>query len=110
MEIVIRDYNPKTDDPYIYSTWTKYSWYSPKEEIHVSKKEYFSHLIQHIKYVLMKGETKIACLKDDPYVIIGYIVMHENNISWKCIKKDYHNQGIDELLIKSIKGKINEEK
>ncbi len=105
MEITIRPYTSETDDSYIYSTWTKYSWYSPIEPIDLPKNVYFIKKAEQIKYFLESGLTKVACLKDEPYVIIGYVVAHNNEIKWLCVKKDFRNQGIEEFLLKSVKGK-----
>lgn len=105
VEIIIRDYNPKTDDPYIYSTWTKYCWYSPTEEHTKTKKDWFTDKIQEIKQLLESGRVKIACFKEDPYVIAGYIVAKDGDVVWTCTKKDYHNQGIERLLTQAIQEK-----
>ena len=108
-EVTIRSYNPMTDDSYIYSTWSKYAWYSSKDPISISKHQFFKQKNAYIKDILQNGVVKVACVKDDPYVIMGYIVVHNNKVEWLCVKKDYHNQGIEELLKRSLKGRILDE-
>lgn len=108
VEIVIRPYSHLTDDPYIYSTWTRYAWYSPKEPIKESKRIFFKNKSKEIKDILLTNQVNIACCSDSPYFIIGYIAVHDSKIAWMCVKKTYKDQGIEELLIKSMKGKIDE--
>lgn len=104
-DVIVRPYDAE-DDPYIYSTWTKYSWYSPKRPILIGKKRYFKEKNEEIKAVLTEGIVKIACMQDDPSLIIGYIVVKDRKIAWICVKKDYHNQGVDAMLIRSMKGEL----
>lgn len=108
MEIAIRDYSPETDDGYIYSTWIKYAWYSPKEPIQLNKPEFFKRKTEEINSLLIKGRTKVACIKEDPAIIMGYCVVSEGELKWICVKKDFRNQGIEELLKQSLKGYLNE--
>ncbi len=109
MLITIRNYNPETDDGYIYSTWTKYAWYSPKEPIKMPKPEFFKAKALEIASILARGQAKVACLKEDDSVIMGYCVAADGEVKWLCVKKDFRNQGIEKLLTHSLKGHINEE-
>lgn len=108
--VTLREYEPGTDDPYIYSTWSKYSYYSPKRPVKISKDKFFKDKNAEIKEIITHGKVKVACIKDDPYVIIGYIVVKDGNLEWICVKKDYHEQGIESLLIRSMKGELNGER
>lgn len=106
-EIIIRQYDPINDDPYIYSTWTRFCWYSAAEPIHLSKKKWFQQKALEIKQKLKLCKTHIACLKDDPECILGYIVGLPIGIEWLCVKKQFRNQGIEDLLIRSLGFKEN---
>lgn len=111
IEIILRDYDPKTDDPYIYSTWTRYCWYSPKEPHHIpesKKAAWFRGKTKEIKKVLETSKVKVACFRGMTYVIVGYIVSSGEDVIWTCVKKDYQGQGIESLLTKSIKEKKSE--
>lgn len=108
IEITVRPYRSEIDDKYIYSTWTRYSWYSPAQPIHTPKKQFFQDKIKEIKHILEHGYTAVACFKDDPNTIMGYIAVHDGVVQWMCIKKQFSNEGIDSLLLKSIKGRLNE--
>lgn len=109
IEIVIRAYDPEIDDGYIYSTWTKYAYYSPIHPILISKSKFMKDKINEIKNCLQQGRVSVACVKDSPDVIMGYIVVYEGKVKWLCIKKDFHKEGIDLLLKNSIKEHLNVE-
>lgn len=109
LEVVIRPYNAEIDDAYIYSSWSKYSWFSPQEPHTLPKGLFFKAKIAEIKKLLTAGDVKIACLKNTPFMLVGYIVAYEGKLSWICVKKDYHRQGIDALLKNSMKGRIHED-
>lgn len=108
MKIIIRPYDPKIDNPYIYATWTKFAWYSPKDPIVVSKKEWFKHKITQIQHALQEGQVKIACIDETPDVIMGYIIVKDGKVEWMCVKNQFRDQGIETLLIKSIKPLLTE--
>jgi hypothetical protein len=108
MEIKIRKYNSNVDDPYIYSTWTKYAWYSPSNPHIIGKKEFFDTLGKHIKSILSEGQVRVACLKDDQDIILGYIAYHNGKEEWICVKKDFHNSPIREALINSMKEEMKD--
>jgi hypothetical protein len=107
VEIITREYDAQTDDPYIYSTWIKYSWYSPKEPITMHKKDWWVHKSAEIKALLKPQNVRVACFKDNTYTIAGYMVATPDNIHHLCVKKDYRNQGVEELLLKAMKGRID---
>lgn len=108
IEITIRPYQSSTDDPYIYSTWSKYSWYSAPGKIIIPKGQFFKEKIQEIKTILSEGDVKVACFKNAPIAIMGFVAVYQGKLQWLCIKKDYHQEGIDLLLMKSVKDKLNE--
>lgn len=108
IEIITRSYNQKTDDPYIYSTWTRYAYYSAKDPIKTSKPVWFKNKSDQIKEILPKSDIKVACFRDDPAFILGYIVVLDRKLKWLCVKKDYHDQGIEKLLTESMKEKIDD--
>ncbi len=109
-EVVVRPYQPIKDDAYIYSTWTKYAYYSPKVKVLEKKQKWFENKIKEIKDILSKGIIHVACLKGTPNMIMGYIAVMDKKVVWMCVKKNYHKQGIENILIKSMKGNLDEER
>ena len=108
IEIVIRPYQSYVDDPYIYSTWRKYAWYSAKEKIAIPKGQFFKEKIQEIKKILSEGDIKVACFKNEPAALMGFIAVYHGNIEALFVKKDFLKEGIDDFLKKSVKDKLNE--
>jgi hypothetical protein len=108
IEIIVRTYDPEIDDAYIYSTWTKYCYYSPIQPILISKSKFMKDKINEIKNCLQQGHVSVACVKDAPEVIMGYIVENAGKIQWLCVKKEFHKEGIDTLLKNSIKEWLHE--
>jgi hypothetical protein len=108
IEIIIRPYQSQVDDPYIYSTWRKYAWYSAPTKIDIPKSQFFKEKTQEIKKILSQGTVKTACFKNDPIAFMGIIVVYERKIAALFVKKDYLKEGIDELLKKSVKDQLNE--
>lgn len=103
MEVIVRDYNPKTDDAYIHSTWSKQDWYALPDEYVISKKDFFSKKREEIKSILAHAAYRgiriyIASIKGDPGTLLGYTVFQGENQLRICIKKSYLNIGIELLL------------
>lgn len=108
VEIVIRSYIPIQDDPYIYSSWTRYAWYSAQGPIALPKREWFALKIREIKEILAHGDVHVACFSDDPTSIAGYIAVQDHAVKWLCVKKIYHHQGIEQLLTHSMKEQLHD--
>lgn len=109
MLIAIREYDPKVDQAFIYSTWTNNVWYSSKDPMRPGKREFFSALTKKITQTLAESKVIIACVRDIPDMIIGYAVTKDNKLEWYYIKKDYRNMGIEELLTKGESNGKHEE-
>lgn len=108
IEIIVRPYDSKVDDAYIYSTWTRYAWYSAKEKHDIPKRQFFKEKSAEIGFMLQAGFCRVACFKKERFVIVGYIAVYGGQIQWVCVKKDYAQEGIDQLLIQSMKGHYDE--
>ena len=97
IRVRIRDYEPKQDEAFLYATWCKNAYYSPKEPITKSKKAWFDDKIKTIQDLLTRSSVHIACFSDHPFVIVGCVVESESGLEWLYVKKDYRNQGVEEL-------------
>ena len=73
------------------------------------KNIWFQEKIKQIDKLLEEGFTQIACLKDDPYTIVGYSVHKQGVMQKICIKSNFRNQGIEELLTKKREAKHGRE-
>jgi hypothetical protein len=105
IHIIIRPYDPKTDEAFVYATWTQNTFYSRKELISVQKKQWFGEKSKSIGEILKSAQVFIACHKNDPYTIAGYSVVDHGKTIWSYIKKDYRNDGVETLLTKQNEAK-----
>lgn len=100
--VTLRAYEPKKDEAFIYSTWTRNTYYAQKSRLSIEKKAWFKHKSAQIKEMLETAKVYIACLKEDPSLIIGYFVTQNNRLVWAYIKKDYREQGIEDLFNRKL--------
>ncbi len=89
------------DAPFIFSTWLKglrfgNDWYGL-----IESKAYFE--VQHklIEQILSKPNVtvRVACLKDEPNVILGYAVYAGSRVDWIHIKKSWRGIGLVKDLL-----------
>lgn len=106
LNIVTRPFNPSSDQAMIYATWRNGRFYSypTKARQMVDSKEVFKDLTHEITKAMSKAQVRIACLEDDPTIIVGYVVFHGSHLDWVYVKEDYRKQGVASLLVpKDIK-------
>lgn len=98
----IRDYK-KEDSNFIVATFLKGlyygdSWFSqvPKDIFMTNYKTVAEALVRGDKTVI-----KVACLKDEPDVIIGYSILSADysSIHWVYVKASWRNKGIARSLL-----------
>lgn len=89
------------DVPFIMSTWLKglkfgNSWFKL-----INDKIFFQVYHAFLQNLLIKPDTtiKIACLKSDPDVILGYAVYTGDHLHWVHVKKAWRNIGIARDLV-----------
>lgn len=102
--VVTRKYEEDLDAPCLFSTWRNNLWFDkPRDQKKAD--QFFKAANKHIKYLLNLPDikVKIACLKDDPDMIVGYSVINKDNLEWVYVKADYRRKGIAKLLSKGIK-------
>lgn len=102
----IRNFNA-ADINFIFATWLNGLYYGntwPKEMTE-NKAGFFKTYQEVVRGILSKATVKvrIACLKDDPEVILGYAVMepHESGVilHWCFVKPVWRKLGIAKELI-----------
>lgn len=91
----------EADRAFIFASWLKglrygNSWYEL-----IDKDLYFKVYNSIINQLLHRSETKIACLKEDPSVILGYAVIEKNRLHWLHVKKAWRKIGIARSLVPS---------
>jgi hypothetical protein len=89
------------DVPFILSTWLKglkygNSWYKL-----IQNNVYYQVYHKVIENILLNPNTRtsVACLKEDPSVILGYMVTTEDRLHWCHVKVAWRNNGIATKLL-----------
>lgn len=97
--IVTRPYDPVNDAALVYSTWRNSAYYGSVEaKADGNAAHWFKKMSVHIKGVLDYATVRIACLSDDPTVIIGYSIWTGSHLHWIYVKVDYRCKGVGKLL------------
>lgn len=98
--VIIRDSNPN-DRNFIFSTWLKGLRYGNDFFGDIDSAPYYKHYHHFINAVLSKPDTtvKVACLKEDPEVILGYSVYRGDTVHWVQVKSAWRLIGIAKSLM-----------
>lgn len=104
MEIEIRKMKPE-DEAFIYSTWLRGLYYGNSYYRKIDKDHYMAHQSQIIAHSLEMEDVRVAVLKDDPDVILGYAVIgtlpprNGKILRWVFVKQTFRRFGIAKKLI-----------
>lgn len=100
VSILIRQPEPN-DINFILSTMLKGLYYGSKFWQEVEQESFFLHYEPFVKTLMLKSSIQIACLEDDPDVILGYSMSRANVLDFIFVKKSYRKLGIGRLLYPS---------
>lgn len=100
--IAIRPYTP-ADYNFILATWLRGLYYGDSWFSLIPKDVFMKHYHNVIESLLSLPTTKvkIACLRDDPEVILGYVVVNQDDtvLHFCFIKKAWRAIGIARSLV-----------
>lgn len=98
--VIVRDY-VVDDKNFILATWLKGLRYGNDWFGEIEPSVYFTVYQKIIDAVLSdpRVSVKVACLKDDPDVVLGYSVSSGNRLDWVFVKRLWRNIGIAKSLI-----------
>ena len=105
MEVIIREMM-KSDEPFIFSSWTKNHCYGDKElkkalkKSSSKKREWFREKCKEITQIIASGHVRVACLKENPDFIVGYAVFVSGHLDFYYVKENYREPQVFELLTK----------
>lgn len=90
-----------TDKDLIHATWLRPLYYDNDLFGEIDRDQYFKTYDQVIKKILERPAiwVRIACLRDDPDVILGYAVVEKDILHWVYIKKAWRELGLAKKLI-----------
>ncbi len=99
--------NHLTDDRnFILATFLRGLYYGDSWFSEINKSVFMEHYHKVINYLIDKKtiNIRVACLKDDPTVILGYAIFEGDTLHWVFIKKSWRNIGLaKDLVPKDIK-------
>lgn len=100
--IAIRDWNPEQDKNFILSTWLRGLYYGNDWFRQIKKDIFMNKYHAFLENLLAQSATnvQVACLREDPEVILGYSVLGANHTAhWTFVKSAWRNIGIAKSLI-----------
>lgn len=93
------------DENFIFSTWLRGLYYGESWFSMIPKDIFMNSYKQIVKTLLLNVNVKVnvACLKEEPNVILGYSVVSRNDeaLIWIFVKKPWREQGIGKSLVPS---------
>jgi hypothetical protein len=97
IEVSVRD--PEGGDVnFILSTMLKGLYYGSKFWNEVDQDAFFKNYEPFLKNLLLRSTVKVACLADDPDVILAYSVFRDNVIHFVFTKKSYRKFGVAKMV------------
>lgn len=103
--ITIRTYRPEEDKNFIFATWLRGMYYGDSWFSMVPKAIFMSCYHKIVERFLSRPDSiaLVACLKEDPSVVLGYSVYHkvENGsvLDFIFVKSAWRNIGIGRSLV-----------
>lgn len=100
--VAIRDIQP-ADRNFILATWLRGLRFGNDWFQEIEKTVYFTVYQQVVDTIISDSSNtiKVACLKEDPEVILGYSVYAGERLDWVFVKKAWRGIGIAKSLIPS---------
>lgn len=88
------------DASFIFATWLRGLYHGDSWFKIIPKKIFMENYHRVVEKILSSPgvEVKVACLKDDPDVILGYSVYKEDRLHWIFVKISWRNIGIAKSL------------
>lgn len=96
--IVIRP-GVSSDIAFIYATFLQGLYHGSEYFSDVPRDTFFDNYKLVIEALLQRASVRVACLEEDPDVILGYCVYKDNALHWVYTKKPWRKMGIARALI-----------
>lgn len=91
----------ETDLPFIYATWLRGQRFGNTYFEQIDQSVYYAKYADYIKMLLERPDVtvRIACLSDEPDVIIAYSVFSSTCVFWCHTKAAWRSKGIQKQMI-----------
>lgn len=102
--VSIRDALP-TDVNFIFATWLRGLYYGNEWFREIPDRTFYETYHKVLQAILSRGETKVrvACLREDPDVVLAYAVLEKKNtghkLHWAHTKQAWRKLGLAHDLI-----------
>lgn len=98
--IAIREYRPD-DEAFIFSTWLRGLKFGNDWFELIESAAYYKSYHAVIEAILKSPEVliRVACLREDPEVILGYSVASGHRLHWVQVKDRWRKIGIAKSLV-----------
>lgn len=98
--VAIRD-GIGSDHAFIYSSWLKGLRYGNDDFERMDSTAYFKHFHNVLESILddFSVTVRIACLKEDPDVILGFSVLKDKHLFWVFVKARWRGIGLATDLV-----------
>lgn len=93
--ITIRDFHP-ADKNFIFATWLRGLRYGNEWFGEIDQETYFTHYHRIVEELISRptAVVQVACLVEDPDVILGYSVSEHLTLHWVWVKPVWRRIGI----------------
>lgn len=100
-KVILRDFDAVNDQAFLFASWRNALWYDDDDRQEGDSDRFYKQATASIRLLLDNPKTKVrvACLKDNPGLIIGYSVITELCLHFVYVKADYRNKRIGSLLV-----------
>lgn len=102
MKIVLRQSVP-SDHPFIFATYIRHNWFSPRNTTTLKRSTWSQLQHTRLEGILARGVV-VACLGDDPDVIVGY-ALDDGGKPFAYVKLAWRSPGlgIKDKLLEAVK-------
>lgn len=99
--IVTRPWNLDTDKAFVLSTWLRGAYYGDSWFSLIPKDRFMQAYEPFLQKLLDTPgvDVTVACLAEDPDVLIGYVVHTNTVVHWMFVKKSWRKIGVAKSLL-----------
>lgn len=103
--IAIRDANP-LDLPFVSATWLRHYRRRSRTAQSVPEATYTTEQRALILTILQRSIVTVACDRETPSLIMGYVVSSDRAIHWLQVKKVFQGHGLGKLLALTVQAPL----
>lgn len=98
MKVSLRSH-VESDLPFIFSTWLKGLYHGNPLYRKIEQGIFYPKYHKVLEAVLKSSTVVVACLEDEPDVVLGYAVYRDLTMHWIFVKKAWRKMGIAKQLV-----------